>query len=244
MIIGLIYIRYIITLDDHFSLSPLEQSMMLSLVSYSAYSEVAKSWDQLQVENKCCGVHNYSDWFGLSLHGHFYDSYKLESPNGVPVSCCKQLTVGCGRNVTNPENIDPTGCLKSLSVHIENQINKSVINWTFGCNVVMLIIAFITVRNCIAHTFRREDGCKDKRRRYNHNNDIENTPLIEKNVSNEDGIDIEDEAADTDVLINIRDDEENEYNGNQVSSVNMGTTVIHTPDVHRDACTYSDGDTL
>ena len=250
----------------YFSLSTLEKPTMLSLDSYSAYPEVAKSWDQLQVGNKCCGVHNYSDWFGLSLLGHFYDSYKLESPNGVPDSCCKQLTVGCGRNVTitNLENIYPTGCLKYLGVHIEKQIFEWMFKWLLGCFVVMLIHTYID------HRFRREYGSllafidkygvlisrahdwmakraiiasngKDKRRSYNRNNDIENTPLIEESVSDDHEIDIEDEGVNTDGLINIRDDEENEYNGNEGGSV--GTTVIHTPDVHRDACTYSDDHT-
>ena len=201
--------------------STLEQPMMLSLDSYSAYSEVAKSWDQLQVGNKCCGVHNYSDWFGLSLLGHFYDSYKLESPNGVPDSCCKQLTVGCGRNVTNLENIYPTGCLKSLGDHILKQIVEWIFKWLSGYFVVMLINIYINPG------FRQEYGCN-----------------IEENVSDNDEIDIEDEGVDTDVSIrsNIRDDEGNEYNGNQGGSV--GTTVIHTVDVHRDACTYSDDHTL
>ena len=222
----------------HISESTLEQPMMLSLDSYSAYPVVAKSWDQLQVGNKCCGVHNYSDWFGLPLHEHFSDSFKPGSPNGVPDSCCKQLTVRCGRNVTNPENIYLTGCLNHLRDHIENQICKSIDNLVCGSSIVLL---FINVCYEIARRFRRKDGCKDKRQLYNRNNDLENTPLIENNVSNEDGIDIEDEAADTEVLINIRDDEENEYNGNEGGSV--GTTVIRAPDAHRDACTYSDDHT-
>ena len=100
----------------------------------------------------------------------------------------------------------------------------------------------ITVCCHKAQSFRREDSCKDKRRRYNRNNDIENTPLIEESVSDDHEIDIEDEGVNTDGLINIRDDEGNEYNSNQGGSV--GTTVIHTPNVHRDACTYSDDHTL
>ena len=219
----------------YFPLSTLEKPTMLSLDSYSAYPEVAKSWDQLQVGNKCCGVHNYSDWFGLSLLGHFYDSYKLESPNGVPDSCCKQLTVGCGRNVTitNLENIYPTGCLKSLGVHIKKQIFEWIFKWLWGCIVVVLI------HTNKDHRFRREYGSllafidmisrahdwmakraiiasngKDKRRSYNRNNDIENTPLIEESVSDDHEINVEGGGVDTGGLITIRDNEE------------MNTTVI------------------
>ena len=67
------------------SLPTLEQPMLLSLDSYSSDPEIAKSWNQLQVVYQCCGVHNYSDW------------YRVISPNSVPDSCCKQLTVGCGQ---------------------------------------------------------------------------------------------------------------------------------------------------
>ena len=130
IVITLKYLTINPTHVDITSVSTLKQPMMLSLDWYSTYPEVAKSWDQLQVGNKCCGVHNYSDWFGLSSHEH--DSFKPVSPKGVPDSCCNPLTVGCGRNVTNLENIYPTGCLKSLADHIENQIGTSAEKWEGG----------------------------------------------------------------------------------------------------------------
>ena len=210
--------------------STLEEPMMLSLDSYSTYLEVAKSWDQLQVGNKCCGVHNYTDWFGLSSHE--CDSFKPLSPKGVPDSCCNPLTVGCGRNVTNLENIYPTGCLKSLADHIEKKIDKSAVDWLLGVQVVLCIVAVWCIVNLDKMMFVKIND---------RNNDIENTPLIEESVSDDHEIDIEDEGVNTDGLINIRDDEENEYNGNEGGSV--GTTVIHTADVHRDVCTYSDDHT-
>ena len=246
----MLIMKFVKFVPVHISESTLEKPMMLSLDSYSTYPEVAKSWDQLQVGYECCGVHNCSDWFGMPLHEHLYDSYKPGSPDDLPDSCCKQLTVGCGRNITNLENIYPTGCMNNLSNHIlinvENQIESLELKWIFGYLGIHIIsfIGYCTV----SYSFRRSliwlDGKKDKRQLYNRNNDIENTPLLENNVSNDIEINIEDEGADTEVLINFSDNEENECSGNQVSSVNMGTTVIHAPDVHRVACAYSDDHAL
>ena len=222
--------------------SLLEKPMMLSLVSYSSHHEAADSWDQIQFSSQCCGVHNYSDWFGMSLHGNGYDWYQSGSPNDVPDSCCKELSVGCGRNILDPKNIYSAGCVKNLKNYIENQFQRHVPNlFMYVVLIVLIVVCFCELYKCgrfnepilskgflvlsrvlrrvwervwtrvqsmlLARLFKVNDA-------NNRNNDIANTPLVENNVRDGIETDIGDEGADADVLINIRDDEENEYNGN------------------------------
>ena len=113
--------------------SILEQPMLLSLDSYSSDPEVAKSWNQLQVICECCGVHKNSDWFGRSFHGYSRECDQPGFPNNVPDSCCKQLTIDCGRNITNPENIYQVGCLKCLAIHIDQQVRLTIESWYGEC---------------------------------------------------------------------------------------------------------------
>ena len=113
--------------------SILEKPMLLSLDSYSSDPEIAKSWNQLQVVYKCCGVHKNSDWFGRSFREYSRECSQQGFPNSVPDSCCKQLTIDCGRNVTNPENIYQVGCLKSLAIHINQQVRLTIQSWYGEC---------------------------------------------------------------------------------------------------------------
>ena len=110
------------------------QRTMSSLNHYSSYPHIAERWNQLQVGYECCGAYNYSDW------------YRAISPNNVPDSCCKQVTNGCGRNISNPENIYQMGCLRSFVIHIRAEIGQVeclaiagvfilwfVSVWVYGC---------------------------------------------------------------------------------------------------------------
>ena len=298
-IVCAIIIVYILTTAKRVDIpaSLLEKPMMSSLVSYSSNQEAANSWDQIQVSAQCCGVHNYSDWFG-------YDRHQSGSPNDVPDSCCKQLSVGCGQNISNPKNIYSAGCVENLKIYIEIQIQRDIPKWPSGFVMFIVLVVVCFWKTCVIYTcglFNEpipsnlallvESGVWKRiwsrvlrrvwervwtrvlRRVWervwtraqprvwervwtrvqsmvlarlfkvndanNRNNDIANTPLVENNVRDDIEIDIEDEGADTEVLINIRDDEENEYRGNQVGSLNMGNSV-EIADVHRYACSYSD----
>ena len=81
-IVCAIFIVYMLTSAKRVDIptSFLEEPMMLSLTSYSSHQEAADSWDQIQFSSQCCGVHNYSDWFGMPLHGNGYDRHQFGSP--------------------------------------------------------------------------------------------------------------------------------------------------------------------
>jgi len=64
-------------------------------------SLVTETWDHLQQEYKCCGVHNSSDW--------------LESSYGrIPDSCCKHPAEDCAKDLLLTAPLFTSGCYSSL----------------------------------------------------------------------------------------------------------------------------------
>ena len=131
----------IILSTANISLSVLEGPMLLSLDLYSLDPELTKDWVHLQVGYKCCGVHNYSDWFQMSNQKSWNDMYHSGSTNNVPTSCCKRVISGCGQNISNAENIYETGCLKSIGIHIRKQVPSQMI--VHGSIIVILFVQFV-----------------------------------------------------------------------------------------------------
>ena len=54
------------------------------------YKGVTDTWNAVQSDFKCCGVSNFSDWQGTPFGS---------KDNGVPDTCCKTATPGCGKFV-------------------------------------------------------------------------------------------------------------------------------------------------
>ena len=88
----------------------IEKEVQLSMNKYNEeHAGVMKTWDiaQHDVNSKysfsanwvwflyffqymCCGARNYQDWENTVYGGQ---------TNGVPDSCCKTITVGCGEDI-------------------------------------------------------------------------------------------------------------------------------------------------
>ena len=51
------------------------------------YKGVTDTWNAVQSDFKCCGVSNYSNW---------QDTKFGKEDNGVPMTCCKTASEGCG----------------------------------------------------------------------------------------------------------------------------------------------------
>jgi CD63 antigen len=54
-----------------------------------------KTWDVVQSGLKCCGAHNYTDWFGVRLYNQSDNEFY------IPKSCCIEDTDGCTEGITN-----------------------------------------------------------------------------------------------------------------------------------------------
>ncbi|XP_076471513.1 tetraspanin-4-like isoform X2 [Babylonia areolata] len=97
--------------------------------------------DALQVELKCCGVHNYSDWFQISA---------WPQERRVPDSCCKQPQEGCGR--LEPRFWFEWGCMSEIDYwFVKNMYILGVMGITIAVvqilGMVAALVLFSYIRN-------------------------------------------------------------------------------------------------
>ena len=52
------------------------------------YKGVTDTWNAVQSDFKCCGVSNYTNW---------KDTPYGKEVTGVPMTCCKTASEGCGK---------------------------------------------------------------------------------------------------------------------------------------------------
>ena len=74
------------------------------------------SLNYIQDDFECCGIDSYKDW-EATKYG--------EAVSGVPDSCCKIHTAGCGRDVFSEKRavgINRRGCSNLLEEFIERQM--------------------------------------------------------------------------------------------------------------------------
>ena len=88
------------------------KSHMLKLITNSMSSTEAEytknnitkdTWDFIQQNLQCCGVHNHSEWF------HYLGKLQL------PDSCCLSKNSDCGRTAISDGNFQKTPCSNTIS---------------------------------------------------------------------------------------------------------------------------------
>ncbi|XP_063808731.1 CD63 antigen [Pseudophryne corroboree] len=79
---------------------------------YNTNNSSREQIDGLQRDFHCCGAANATDWSK-------YDPYK--AGNVVPDSCCKNFTLGCGKN-TSSTNIYTSGCATSIETTLKKNV--------------------------------------------------------------------------------------------------------------------------
>ncbi|CAB1329960.1 unnamed protein product [Coregonus sp. 'balchen'] len=88
--------------------------------------EFKKALDKLQIDLKCCGVSNATDWRG---------NFGSEN-NSVPDSCCVNVIAGCGQGaMEDSSKVHQTGC----QTVVEELLKKNIM-WVI---VAALVIAFV-----------------------------------------------------------------------------------------------------
>ena len=209
--------------------SILEQPMLLSLDSYFSNPEIAMSWNQLQVLYECCGVHKNSDWFGRRFREYSHECDEPGFPNNVPNSCCKHVTIDCGRNITNPENIYQVGCLKSLAIHIDQQIQLTIESWCGKCFTFLglsnLWLGSVCVYVCV-YMCRKYRVCipsaTDEKTVKNVEDAEHNNAVKSAGADNDDTkIDIEGECKNSDRSVDVAIAEDNESIEDVCSDTNL-----------------------
>jgi CD63 antigen len=99
---------------------------------------VTLTWDNIQKEFECCGVNNFTDWEGTPA---------FNETNDVPDSCCKNITLGCGKGASDTEKIYNTGCFVKFEGFIVD--NVATVGGV-GIGVVILLFLGICVSCYIA----------------------------------------------------------------------------------------------
>jgi CD151 antigen len=85
------------------------------LTSYMIDDDVTHAVDFLQEKFHCCGAVSFTDW----QHSRWLQTH--ETDNKVPDSCCKTVTERCGTR-DHPSNINYTGCLDLMALHMEHHL--------------------------------------------------------------------------------------------------------------------------
>ncbi|CDQ65704.1 CD63 antigen [Oncorhynchus mykiss] len=94
--------------------------------------EFQKALDNLQIDLKCCGVINATDWRGNFGPG----------TNSVPDSCCVNDTAGCGQGaMEDSSKVHQMGC----QTVVEELLKKNIM-WVI---VAALVIAFLQIMGII-----------------------------------------------------------------------------------------------
>lgn len=88
------------TLIDNYGVSPLQ----------------TEAFDKMQQEYKCCGASGFENYDDSAWRRN------LNTTNLVPDSCCKTMSLGCGKS-NHPSNIPYTGCVHKLSDVVRQQLN-------------------------------------------------------------------------------------------------------------------------
>ncbi|XP_045106785.1 CD63 antigen-like [Portunus trituberculatus] len=101
------------------------------------HNVVTEAWDNMQMNYDCCGTTNYTDW-KTTVYG------SKSSVLGVPDSCCKDPTPGCGHNIFNDEdpvsplNIYTTACYQALSNSARHNMG-AIIGGIVGLAILQVI---------------------------------------------------------------------------------------------------------
>lgn len=107
---------------------------------------VTKTWDDLQRKYMCCGTDNYTDWMDTNFGA---------SVDGVPDSCCKNETKGCGSNVFNKKTPDlgiyTDGCYEALNDSAMRNIG-AIIGGAVG--LALLQVVGIWMSHCLVRAVK------------------------------------------------------------------------------------------
>jgi len=114
------------------------------------YKGVTDTWNAVQSDFKCCGVSNYSNW---------QDTKFGKEDNGVPMTCCKTASEGCGNEIFAPgadlSKINQDGCVQLLEEFI---VDKVAIIGGIGIAIAVLQIVGVLVSCMLAGSMKRRSG--------------------------------------------------------------------------------------
>lgn len=115
----------------------LKDNMIKAMDRYKTDLDRKVSWDYVQEDFKCCGLNNYTEWFGK---GDLGDS-------SVPDSCCMKHSEDCGENVKGKSDLKDViytrGCDRAGFVNFVHRWALIIAGMGIGMNVLNIIHVWI-----------------------------------------------------------------------------------------------------
>lgn len=117
----------------------MHEAMQKGMVNYGEadHEGVKVAWDAIQGDFGCCGVTEYKDW-ETTNYG--------KTVNGVPDSCCKTFSTGCGKGIFgtgNTNGINTKGCVTELEEVITDNV-AAVAGIGVGIAVFQVLAVIVT----------------------------------------------------------------------------------------------------
>ncbi|KAJ6632652.1 CD63 antigen, partial [Pseudolycoriella hygida] len=109
-----------------------------TMADYPKYQYISALWDEVQKDFECCGLDKPGDWM-------------KDPTNGIPVSCCKVESGTIGSINCTEENSFQQGCLKLLTIYIEDH---AVSLGTAGVIVALVQLVGVALTCYIAKKIR------------------------------------------------------------------------------------------
>jgi len=108
-----------------------------------------QTWDNLQKSFVCCGTTGYKSWNNSAM---------MRNNNEVPDSCCKNITVGCGKEpgALNPGNdkiFNSEGCVVKLTSKFKEYL---IAVGAVAAAIAILEVIGIIFAFCLAHSLRKD----------------------------------------------------------------------------------------
>ncbi len=112
------------------------------------YEGVTETWNAIQSDFHCCGVRNYTDWRQTAFG---------KKENGVPDTCCKTASAGCGKGVFagKTDEINTRGCYTLLEEFV---VENAAVVGGIGVGIAALQIVGVLISCMLAVSMRRRSG--------------------------------------------------------------------------------------
>lgn len=109
----------------------LNEPMLKAFTAYNGKTEESHLVDYMQQELQCCGVYNYTDWFGTQW-------FNTTGNHTLPVSCCKEgpTMKNCTGRLSEPQFLNTQGCEAIVEQALHNLLNYAM----------LIILAFAIVK--------------------------------------------------------------------------------------------------
>jgi len=125
------------------------------LADNTAAKGMSKAMDWFQENVKCCGVNGTADWAGSEWHKSQANNTKANGQKValVPDSCCKTITAGCGKDITQFSSpaIHQKGCIAAGKTYVKDNL------WLVGgvgVGIAVVQLLAIVFAICLICAFR------------------------------------------------------------------------------------------